>query len=294
MYLIAGATGALGSAMCRQLGAAGLKFRALVRPAADSSKFGALKQLGAELAEGDLKDRASLDAACKGVSAVISTVSSTLSSVPGDNIASVDRDGQFNLIGAAEDAGVDRFAYTSLSRRIGSESPLTSAKRAVEQRLAQGKLRYTVMRPSFYMERAFHPLLGFDVAAGTVVVYGTGTNKISFVSVEDVARFAIAAMQTDAAARETFEVGGPEALTHLEAVQIFEELTGKTFKRTFVPEEALQAQLAQATDPRMQSFGALSLDFARGVPVDMKEALAKVPIPLTSLRQFATKLLAPQ
>ena len=216
MYLIAGATGAVGSALCRQLGAAGLPFRALVRPQADSGKYDEITRVGGEIVEGDLKDRASLDAACKGATAVISTVSSTLSSVQGDNIASVDRDGTFNLISAAEDAGVDRFGYLSFASGIRSESPLNAAKREVEQRLDASKLRYTVLRPSFYMERTFIPLLGFDVANGTAVVYGTGENKISYISVEDVAHFAIAATQTERAARRTFEIGGPEALTQID------------------------------------------------------------------------------
>ena len=291
MYLIAGATGALGGAIARQLSASGTPFRALVRPGPDADKLAVLEALGAELAEGDLKDRASLDRACEGVSAVFSTVTSVLSQEPGDSIATVDRDGQFKLIGAAEDAGAERFVYISFSRRIDSEAPLTRAKREVEQRLAESSLGYTVLRPAFFMERAFHPMLGFDLGGGTVVVYGSGENRISFVSIEDVARFAIAAVQTDAASRQTFEIGGPEPLTQLEAIGVFEELSSKSLERTFVPEEALRAQLAQATDPKMQSFGALSLDFATGVPVDMSEALARVPVPLMSLREFAADLL---
>jgi uncharacterized protein YbjT (DUF2867 family) len=294
MYLIAGATGALGSAIARQLAGNGTPFRALVRPQADAEKMGDLEALGAELAEGDLKDRESLDRACRGVSAVFSTVTSVLSQEPGDSIATVDRDGQINLVGAAEDAGADRFVYVSFSRHIDSDAPLTNAKREVEKRLEQGPLRYTILRPSFFMERAFHPMLGFDLGDGKVVVYGSGETPISFVSIEDVARFGIAAVQTDAASRQTFEVGGPEALTQLEAIEVFEELSGRTLERSFVPEEALRAQLATATDPKMQSFAGLSLDFATGVPVDMTDALAKVPVPLTSLRDFATALLQRQ
>jgi len=291
MYLIAGATGLLGSAIAQQLAAEDKSFRALVRPGPDSSRLGELETLGADLAEGDLKDRASLDRACDGVSVVFSTVTSVLSQDPNDSIATVDRDGAINLVDAAERAGAKRFVYTSFSRHIDSEAPLTDAKRAVEQRLEASSLGYTIMRPSFFMERAFHPMLGFDLGGGKVVVYGSGENRISFVSIEDVARFAIAAAETDGASRRTFEVGGPEALTQLEAIEVFEQASGRSLERQFVPEEALRAQLAQATDPRMQSFGALSLDFATGVPVDMTEALEAVPIPLTPLRQFAERLV---
>ena len=292
MFLVAGATGFLGGEICRQLAEAGTPFRAMVRASSDPAKTGALREAGAELAEADLKDRASLDAACAGVSAVISTVTSMLSQQPGDSVASVDRDGQMNLVNAADAAGVERYAYISFSRRIEADAPLANAKRDVERRLEESTLGYTVLRPSFFMELAFSPMLGFDVANGKVVVYGSGENPISFVSIRDVAAFAIAAVQTTAAARRMFEIGGPEPLTQRQAIAIFEELTGRFFELQTVPEEALRAQLETATDPAQKSFAGLSLDFATGVPVDVGEALAVIQLPLTSVRVFAEQSLA--
>jgi uncharacterized protein YbjT (DUF2867 family) len=287
MYLVAGATGFLGGEICRQLGAAGKPFRAMVRASSAPEKVAALESAGAELVQADLKDRASLDAACAGVTAVLSTVTSMLSQQPGDSVAAVDRDGQINLVEAADAAGVKRFAYISFSRRIEEDAPLANAKRDVEKSLEASSIDYTILRPSFFMEMAFNPMLGFDVANGKVVVYGSGETPISFVSIRDVARFAIDAVDADAAARKTFEIGGPEQLTQLEAVKIFEDLTGREFETQMVPEEALRAQLASADNPAQKSFAGLSLDFATGVPVDMSEALAAVPIPLMSVREFA-------
>jgi uncharacterized protein YbjT (DUF2867 family) len=291
MYVVAGATGFLGSEICRQLGAAGTPFRAVVRPTSDPAKVAALEALGAELVHADLKDRASLDAACAGATAVLSTVTSMLSQQPGDSVANVDRDGQINLVDAADAAGVERFAYFSFSRHIASDAPLANAKRDVERRLEASKLGYTILRPSFFMELAFTPMFGFDVANRKVVVYGSGENPISFVSLRDVAAFALGAMGADAASRRTFEVGGPEPLTQLQAIHVFEEVVGADLERQLVPEEALRAQLENATDPAQKSFAGLSLDFALGVPVDMTEALAAVPIPLTSVRSFAEALV---
>jgi uncharacterized protein YbjT (DUF2867 family) len=291
MYVVAGATGFLGSEICRQLGAAGTPFRAMVRPTSDPAKVAALEALGAELVHADLKDRASLDAACAGATAVLSTVTSMLSQQPGDSVAAVDRDGQINLVDAAEAAGVARYAYFSFSRHIDSDAPLANAKRDVERRLESSKLGYTILRPSFFMEMSFNPMLGFDLANRKVVVYGSGENAVSFVAIRDVAAFAIAAMEQDAASRRTFEVGGPEPLTQLQAIRIFEDVVGEELDRQVVPEEALRAQLENATDPAQKSFAGVSLDFARGVPVDMTEALAAVPIPLTSVREFAEALV---
>jgi len=76
MNLVVGATGMVGSEICRLLIAAGKPVRGLVRATSDPAKVDQLKGYGVEVVQGDLRDRASLDAACQGVTAAISTASS--------------------------------------------------------------------------------------------------------------------------------------------------------------------------------------------------------------------------
>jgi uncharacterized protein YbjT (DUF2867 family) len=76
MNLVVGATGMLGSEVCRRLTAAGRPVRALVRVTSDQAKVDMLKGYGAEIVQGDLRDPASLAAACRGIDAVICTASS--------------------------------------------------------------------------------------------------------------------------------------------------------------------------------------------------------------------------
>ena len=73
MILVVGATGQLGGTIARRLMAGGQKVRVLVRPATDAGAYGAGI---CEVARGDLRDRASLDAACKGVATVVTTANS--------------------------------------------------------------------------------------------------------------------------------------------------------------------------------------------------------------------------
>jgi len=113
MILVVGATGLLGRDICRRLGAAGKPVRALVRRTADRAKVDELERSGATLVRGDLKDRASLDAACRGIDTVITTASTTVSRQEGDSIQTVDQDGQVRLVDAAKAAGVTRFVYVS-------------------------------------------------------------------------------------------------------------------------------------------------------------------------------------
>ena len=102
MTLVVGATGLLGGEICRLLAAEGKPVRALVRSTSDQTKVAQLESLNIEVMRGDLKDRSSLDAACEGTRAVISTASSTLSRQAGDSIHTVDLEGQLNLINAGK------------------------------------------------------------------------------------------------------------------------------------------------------------------------------------------------
>src|SRR5580693_322692 len=124
MILVVGATGLLGTRVCERLRAEGQPVRALVRRTSNPDKINALKSLGCELATGDLKEPPQIEAACQGISALISTASSTLSRQPGDTIESVDLHGQLALVSAAKSAGVRRFIFVSFHDDPSVQYPL--------------------------------------------------------------------------------------------------------------------------------------------------------------------------
>jgi NADH dehydrogenase len=283
----------LGGEICRRLAAAGKPVRALVRASSDPAKVEALQALGVELAQGDLRDRASLEAACQGVRAAISTASSMpFSYQPGENdIQAVDLGGLETLIAAAQDAGVSRFVYTSFSGQIDFDFPLRNAKRAVEHRLKESRLIYTILQPSFFMEAWLSPVVGFDAANATANLYGDGHAPISWISFRDVAQFAVESLDNPAARSATLELGGPEALSPLQVVQIFEEVGGKPFTVQHVPEEALRAQQEGSTDPMEQSFAGLMRCYAQGSAIDMGATLETFPLQLTSVREYTESVL---
>ena len=290
MNLVVGATGLVGGEICRRLAAKGESIRALVRATSDQVKVGALRDLGAELVQGDLRDRASLEAACQGVRAVISTASSMpFSYQPGENdVQTVDLEGVANLIAAAQAADVPRFIYTSFSGQIDLDFPLRNAKRAVEQRLKESGLTYTILRPSYYMEVWLSPAVGFDVANAKAQIYGTGEQAISWISLQDVAQFAVEVLESPAARHATLELGGPEALSPLQVVRIYEQVLGRSFEVQHVPEKALQAQQESSADPMQQSFTGLMRCYAQGDPIDMDAVLAAFPMQLTSVQDYAS------
>src|SRR5262245_60120945 len=217
MYLVVGATGpgGLGGEICRRLRASGKPIRALVRPTSDPRRVDSLRRAGVELVQGDLKDRPSLETACRGVGTIISTASVMVSRQPEDTLEGVDGRGQADLIDAGKLCGVDSFIYTSFSGHIDRDFPFRNAKRDVERHLRASGLAYTILRPAFYMEVWLSPLSGFDYRNARAVMYGTGRNRISWMSFYDVARFALACIDNAEARNAVFELGGPEALTPL-------------------------------------------------------------------------------
>ena len=292
MNLIVGATGLLGGEICRLLAAEGKPVRALVRPTSEQSKVTQLESLNIEVVRGDLKDRASLDAACEGASAVISTASATLSRQEGDSIQTVDLEGQLNLIDAAKAASSSQFVLISLPE-VDVEFPLQAAKRKVEEHLKASGLTYTILQPAFFMEIWLSPALGFDVANARAQIYGSGENKISWISYKDVAKFAIVSLDNAEARNAEIKLGGPEALSPLEVVRLFEELRGKKFEVQFTSKEALKEQKERATDPLQQSFAGLMLYYSRGDVIEMQKILDKFPVQLTSVRDYAQSSVHP-
>jgi len=290
MNLIVGATGLVGGEICRRLAAQHHPVRALVRPTGDASRIEELRASGAELATGDLKDAASIKAACAGAQTVLSTASSTLSRQPGDTIDGVDRLGQLQLIAAAKAAGVKHFVYVSFSP-FAEDFALQRAKREVEQALISSGMRYTILRPAFFMEIWLSPALGFDVAARRARIYGTGEKPISWISFPNVAEFAVRSLDTPGAQNATFTLGGPEALTPIQVVRIFEELAGAPFTIEYVMEAVLKAAKTSSRRALDEAFAALSLGYAQGEVIDMREVLELMPVRLVSVREYATWLL---
>jgi uncharacterized protein YbjT (DUF2867 family) len=207
-----------------------------------------------------------------------------------NDIQTVDRDGLMNLIDVAKVVGVEHFVYISFSSQIDLDFPLRNAKRAVERRLGESGLNYTILRPSFFMELWLGPAR-FDVANASAQIYGSGENLISWISLHDVAQFAVASLDNPAARNATLELGGPQALSPLQAVQIFEEVGGQPFEVRHVPEEVLDKQENAATDPMRRSFAGLVRCYAQGDPIDMRETLKVFPVRLTSVRDYAQSVL---
>ncbi len=287
--LVVGATGFLGMEVCRQLTANHKNVFGLVRKTAAEEKTKALKQWGVQLVEGDLKDRAAIQHALKGINTIISTASSTFSRQEGDSIQTVDNEGQSNLVDEAKAAGVKQFIFISFVFTADG-FPLQTAKERAEKKLMSSGMTYTILKPSFFMEAWLSPAVGFDFPNAKASIYGEGKNKISWIAIPDVAAFAVASVENSEAKNKTMVIGGPETLSPLEVVSIFEKTGGRKYELQHVPVEALKGQKAAATDDMGKSFASLMLFYADGQPINMKPLLETFKLKLKTVQEYAKQM----
>lgn len=285
MDLVVGATGQVGRQAALRLRNMGRTVRAMVRGGAARAEARDLAEAGIEVMDGDLTRPDTLAGACRGIETVVTTATS-MPHAKDDGLRRVDRDGTLALVEAAEKADVRKFVYTSYSGNIRAPSPLGEAKRAVEARLGNSGMQAVILRPSYFMEVWLGPALGFDPGKGAARVYGSGDAPVSYIAASDVAEW-LAGLAAHEGKRVTLDVGGPEALSQLDAVRVFEEVLKKPFQREFVPLAALE-HMARSPDPLQQSFARLMIAYAGGDAMPQAWPLAeRYGIRLHSVREYA-------
>jgi uncharacterized protein YbjT (DUF2867 family) len=290
MILVAGATGVLGTEIVRRLTAGGERVRALTRVTSAPEKVERLKRFGAEIVQGDLREPQSLVAACVGADAVISTVTTILTSQPGDSFEATDGEGNKALIDAARKTGVRKFVFVSFDTSKSADNPLTRAKQNAEDYLKQSGLDYTILHPSLFCESWLGPMLFCDTDAGTAKVYGKGTDKLRYVTVADVAEFAVQSLDNPVARNAVIPVGGPDEISQRDAVRMFEEAFGRKFNVIEVPEATLEAQWSAAENPFDKTFAGLMLGVARGFDSGMQPPFSDFEVSPTSPREYVRNL----
>jgi uncharacterized protein YbjT (DUF2867 family) len=291
MILIVGASGRLGKAIARQALGAGKAVRASSRE--PEERLGDIKAAGAEVIAADLRDPASLQRACQGAQAVVASAHGAVDGW-GNHSKLVDDKGHRDLVNAAKAAGVEHFIYISaMDAAPDHPAPWIRFKAGVEEYLAKSGIDYTIIRPTAFMETYAHLLLGQAlIEKGKVSVFGEGNSPRNFVSVEDVARFVIIALEDPRAKGDIIEVGGPDNPTTNEVAQMYAERIDGEVKIGNMPRAMLKVMstLMKPFQPGMSQIMMYAyLEDIHGSPFDMGPTLAKYPIELTPIEQFVDK-----
>jgi len=247
----------------------GEHFRILVRPASD---YRALVAAGAEAFPGDLKDAATLAAACAGADVVVTTATS--GSRGGlDTPKSVDLQGNRDLIDAARAAGVRQFMFVStIAADKDSPIPLLRAKAVAEAHLRRSVMPYTILASHTLMNVRLLLVVAAPAAAGQPVTL-VGRRKHSFVAARDLAAFAAAAVHHPRATNRRMLIGGPEPVSWRDGVACYERVLGRLIlMETAAPGDLLPrlplvpglAEVVTSMVPALDSFD-LVIDMHDGV-----------------------------
>ena len=290
MILVVGATGLLGSEICRRLCARGRPVRGLVRPG--SPRAALLRDLGVEIVEGDLRARESLENACDGVAAVVSTATAMGSKDRTLSLRSVDYQGQLRLVDVARAHAVPTFVHISVSPNLRPTTPLVRYKRAVERVLRASGMRWTALQPSVFMDVWLSSQLGWDHIVGRAMVFGSGTAPISWIAAADVAEHAVRAIDDERLVNVEVPLGGPEQLSPNDVVRIFEEVSGRPYRVWRFPRPMLAAlaPIGSLFDEGIGSAMGMSAQTAKGDPID-SPLQRELALPLTSVREYAVRVL---
>lgn len=291
--LIVGATGVEGSLTTQKLLAQGIAVRALTRTPA---KAASLHLLGAEVVQGDLRDRESLRRACTGVDKVLAAAHSIFGR-GAEASKYVDEIGHKQLIDEAKAAGVQHLVYTSiLAGHSTYPVPFHQIKLAVEQYLQASGLPYTILRPSAFMEWHAHEFIGKPILEqGKVTLFGRGDNPRNFVAGEDVANFAVLALTNPQAIGQTIAIGSPDNWSNNQVAALYSQLTERPVRITHVPLTVLRlmSPLLKPFHPGLSQVMALSIvtDTAN-MTFDPSATLRQYPLPLTRLEDWIRRRVA--
>lgn len=275
MILVTGATGKVGSEAVGLLARAGTPVRALVR---DTAKAAPLAAAGAEIAEGDFSDAASLDRAVADVSAVI------LISPPvvAHELAVVD---------AAARADVGHVVKATGAASADSVVARRRDQARIEAGLAESGLPHTLLRSNAYLQNFL--ALAPAIRAQHGFASSAAAGQVGLVDARDVGAVA-AAVASDPArlGGRTYWLTGPELLSYADAARTLGEVVGHEI--TFAArssEQDRQAMLAagvpaQVAEDNARAFGLIGEGDAAWITDDVATVLGRAP---RSFRDFAAE-----
>ena len=280
--LVTGGAGHLGRRVLELLLAANAG--KLVTTTRSPEKLADLAARGVEVRKADFDDPTTLAAAFAGVDRLL-LISTDALTYPGQRIAQ-----HKAAIDAAVAAGVKHLLYTSFVRTEPGNPAIVAADHyATEQALAASPLDWTILRNNLYSEVLLMSLPQV-VAMGQLISAGNG-GKPAYVTREDCARAAAAALAAQTTGRSTLNITGPEALSDAEIAQLASEVSGRPVQFVSVSVADKRNGLIGAGLPPMVADIMLSFEAAtaQGFVGDVSTAVADLTgIAPQSVREFLT------
>ena len=275
MILVTGATGKTGGAVARELAAHNIPFRVLVR---NADKAAALKDLGAEIAVGDLADKAAVSTALKGVDKAVLIMSN------GEHQLTLEK--QFTDCAVA--AGVKHLVkLSSMESKPGTTKPIPAMHVAAEDYIRASGMNWTMIRPTFFTQN----FLGAarTIKASDEIVLALGAAVVAPTDIRDVAEVIRLVLTDDAHLNKSYDLTGPEALSLAQVAEKFSSVLGRKIRYVAQPVEEFRKILTQVGLPEWRvnavcdEFKLLSKNTSAHTTDTIQQLLGRPP---TSVEQF--------
>ena len=242
--LVTGAAGDLGGVgrnLTAMLLAKGHRVRALVRREDERSE--GLRQLGAEVIQGDLMDLTSMHHVIEGCARIYF----------GMSVSANYLEATVNTAAVARHHGVEAFVnmsqmtVTSMSITETTASPQHKLHWLAEQALAWSGLPVITVRPTVFLEGFFLRLAAAGVRERDELALPLGSGKTSPISAVDVAR-AVSVILDEPAPHigQIYNLTGPESADLDHYARVFSEALGRTIRYRNIPRSAWIDSLFEA------------------------------------------------
>ncbi len=217
MILLTGITGNIGGATARALLAKGVRFRALVR---DLEKAKSWADQGVELIEGDIEDPAAVKRALAGVDRALIVMPN----------GEFQERAELSFIRSAKEAGLPWIIKLSSPEAVrGTTSPIPLAHLAAEDAIKASGMKWTLVRPSFYMQNFRGSVKSARATGKLSMPMGNGT--VALTDTNDAGLF-IAHILTDPDSAQhhgqCYDITGPDPVMNFhEIAAIIGEVIGR-------------------------------------------------------------------
>lgn len=243
MIVITGASGQLGQLVIHEL-LKSVPASQLVAAVRNPEKADNLKALGVSVRQADYTQPQTLDSAFAGASKVLLISSSEIGARAAQHA---------NVIAAAEKAGLQLLAYTSILHADTTPLGLAIEHKATEKRLAESSVPHVILRNGWYTENyaaSVPPALQYGVLMGAA-----GDGRIASAARADYAAAAAAVLLADDQAGKVYELAGDDSYTLSEFASAIAGLTGKPVSYQNMSEQEFTVALTQAGLP--EGFAAI-------------------------------------
>jgi len=223
-YVITGATGHLGRLVVEALLERDVPADQIVATGRAVGRISDLADRGVQVRAVDYDDVESLREAFQGAQRVLLVSGSEFGRRTGQHR---------NVITAAEEAGVDLLAYTSVVQADQTGMLLAADHLATEKALADSGLPHVLLRNGWYLENYTDRIATF-VEHGAVLG-SAGDGQISAATRAEYAEAAAVVLLSDDQAGRIYELGGDVAFTLTELAQTVAEATGRSVEYRDLP-----------------------------------------------------------